>query len=188
MSLRRRTPPLDPDDLLLWERATADVAPLHRHRALRPPDPPRPKPEPAPARRTVAPPAPPPKPPRAPSASGPLEKHLRRRIDRGSEPIAARLDLHGMRQDEAHRALSAFVLAAHRRGDRVVLVITGKGAPGGSAASAGERGVLRRAVPAWLRLPPCVDLVAGVEPAHRNHGGSGALYVQLRRPRGEALL
>ncbi|MFL5135469.1 MAG: Smr/MutS family protein, partial [Microvirga sp.] len=47
-----------------------------------------------------------------------------------------------------------------------------------------ERGVLRRMVPHWLRLPDLRSLVIGFEEASPQHGGSGALYVRLRRRRG----
>ena len=64
-------------------------------------------------------------------------------------------------------------------GARYVLVITGKG-----GASAGERGVLKRQVPMWLRLPEFRLHVLAVEDAHVSHGGEGALYVRVRRARG----
>ena len=57
---------------------------------------------------------------------------------------------------------------------------------GASAAAGGlfeERGVLRRAVPHWLRLPDLRTLVVGFEEAVAHHGGGGALYVRLRRRR-----
>jgi DNA-nicking Smr family endonuclease len=63
----------------------------------------------------------------------------------------------------------------------VVLVITGKGARGGDAQS--ERGVLKRMVPLWLRLPEFRAFVIGFESAAIGHGGEGALYVTLRKGR-----
>ena len=48
-----------------------------------------------------------------------------------------------------------------------------------------ERGVLRRQVPLWLQLPDLREIVVGFEEAHVGHGGEGALYVRLRRARGE---
>lgn len=114
----------------------------------------------------------------------PLERRLRQRLSRGTHAIDAVIDLHGMRQDEAHAALRGFLASAQARGHTVVLVVTGKGA--GAAAGGGlfeERGVLRRSVPHWLRLPDLRGLVVGFEEAVAHHGGGGALYVRLRRRR-----
>jgi DNA-nicking Smr family endonuclease len=94
--------------------------------------------------------------------------------------IDARLDLHGMTQIRAHRALFGFLQRAHHDGLAFVLVITGKGKMG---AAESERGVLRRQVPQWLALPEFRSLVVGFEEAHIGHGGEGALYVRVRRSR-----
>ena len=64
----------------------------------------------------------------------------------------------------------------------IALVVTGKGALA-PALFGDERGVLRRMVPHWLRLPDLRALVLGFEEAEQRHGGSGALYVRLRRLR-----
>jgi DNA-nicking Smr family endonuclease len=61
------------------------------------------------------------------------------------------------------------------------LVITGKG----SADAYGGRGVLKRQVPMWLRLPEFRGYVVGFEQAGITHGGEGALYVRLRRAKSE---
>ena len=98
-------------------------------------------------------------------------------LARGAVDIDARLDLHGLRQDAAHRALRSFIVGAQSRGARIVLVITGKGRTGEGE----DAGVLRRAVPRWLEAPDLRPLVVGVSVAHRSHGGDGALYVQVRR-------
>lgn len=103
------------------------------------------------------------------------------KLKRGQVKPEARIDLHGMTVEEAHGALIAFVLSRQARGDRLVLVITGKGTEGGPAPV--ERGVLRRQVPQWLSLPPLSGAVLDVTPAHRRHGGDGAIYVYLRRLR-----
>lgn len=107
----------------------------------------------------------------------PVERKTERRLARGAMDIDARLDLHGLRQDAAHRALRGFIVGAQKRGARIVLVITGKGRTG----DGDEAGVLRRAVPRWLEAPDLRPLVVGVSVAHRSHGGDGALYVQIRR-------
>jgi DNA-nicking Smr family endonuclease len=82
-----------------------------------------------------------------------------------------------MTQAEAHGALAAFLGGAQRRGVSVALIITGKG------GTSGERGVLRRQVPLWLRLPEFRMFVVGFENAAAAHGGEGALYVRLRKLR-----
>jgi DNA-nicking Smr family endonuclease len=101
----------------------------------------------------------------------------RRQLARGKAEIGGRIDLHGMTQAEAHDALQRFLRRAQAEGAKFVLVITGKGGPGG------ERGVLRRQVPLWLALPELRTCVLGFDVAHVGHGGEGALYVRLRKAR-----
>lgn len=113
-----------------------------------------------------------------------------RRIRSGRIEIEARLDLHGMRQDEAHWALRSFLGGCQARGLRWVLVITGKGRAAGDHEPAapvhlGEgRGVLRRSVPRWLAEPDLRSLIVSYTTAALHHGGEGALYIQLRARRG----
>jgi DNA-nicking Smr family endonuclease len=118
-------------------------------------------------------------PPAAPPLA-PLGRRERSQLSRGRKDIDARLDLHGMTQTRAHRALFSFLQRASDDGSTFVLVITGKGRTVGPDA---ERGVLRRQVPEWLNLPEFRALVVGFEEAHIGHGGEGALYVRIRRSR-----
>jgi DNA-nicking Smr family endonuclease len=105
------------------------------------------------------------------------------RMNRGKLRPEARIDLHGLTVAEAHPALQGFILDAHRTGRRLVLVITGKGrASDDWAPMPTATGRLRQDVPRWLALPPLGSLVQQVAPAHRRHGGEGALYVYLRAP------
>jgi len=110
----------------------------------------------------------------------PLERPVKRKLQKGTLALEARVDLHGMIQSEAHGFLLQFLLKAHERGLRHVLVITGKG------TSLGSDGALKRAVPLWFSLPEFRPLISSYEPAARNHGGDGALYVRLARTRGRA--
>jgi DNA-nicking Smr family endonuclease len=119
----------------------------------------------------------------------PIEPRKARRVARGREQIGARIDLHGMRQVEAHGALRAFLHRAYHDGCRMVLVITGKGREGDVDGHAPfemyqdrDRGVLRRNVPRWLAEPELRMIVVGYTSAHVRHGGEGAFYVQLRNP------
>ena len=131
----------------------------------------------SPATAPVAPPVPPkPRPALPPMA--PLERKLKQKLSRGRSTADAAIDLHGYRQDEALSALRHFLTGAQRDGLKVVLVVTGKGARGSDGASVG---VLKRVVPLWLSLPEFRAFVVGFEEAARPHGGSGALYVRLRR-------
>jgi DNA-nicking Smr family endonuclease len=114
----------------------------------------------------------------------PLERRLKRELARGRSAIDQSIDLHGMTQAQAHQALRGFLLFAQGQGDRLVLVVTGKGAlkaRGGEPFGFDEPGVLRRIVPHWLHAPDLRAVVLGFEEAGRAHGGSGALYVRLRR-------
>ena len=120
----------------------------------------------------------------APAPLAPLERRLRRALARGRVAVDAALDLHGMTQAQAHRALRAFLLAAQARGLRLAVVVTGKGGAKlglDGATRFDEPGVLRRLVPHWLREPHLRGVVLGFEEAGRAHGGAGALYVRLRR-------
>lgn len=102
-----------------------------------------------------------------------IEPNRERRLARGGEALEARIDLHGMDQDQARAALERFLLRAQDEGYRAALVITGKGL--------GGDGVLRRRLPDWLLAHPLRGLVAGVSEARRKHGGKGAVYVALKR-------
>jgi len=190
-SRRRRA--LDSEEVALWDAVTKQVKPLRRRpkadkvekaeltaqaedeavtkevavRAGRPAVVPK---------QTI----PAPRPKNVPPPLAPLGRRERSHLARGRKEIEGRLDLHGMTQARAHRALIGFLSRASEDGLTFVLVITGKGR-GGAAES--ERGVLRRQVPEWLGLPEFRSLVVGFEEASIGHGGAGALYVRLRRAR-----
>lgn len=106
------------------------------------------------------------------------------RMIRGKLAPEARIDLHGMTMAEAHPELIRFILNSWGAGLRLVLVITGKGKQGPDHGPIPMRyGVLKHQVPHWLRLPPLAPCVLQVSEAHLKHGGAGAYYVYLRRPR-----
>lgn len=107
--------------------------------------------------------------------SGGFDRSTETKLKKGRLPIEGRLDLHGMTQDEAWRALSRFIPAAVKQEKRTVLIITGKGRVSESG------GVLRRMVPIWLNETELRRHVIGTTAAQPKDGGSGALYVRLRR-------
>ncbi|MGY3348543.1 DNA-nicking Smr family endonuclease [Bradyrhizobium sp. USDA 4470] len=133
---RRRV--LTEEDRELWELVARQVKPLRKHRATKLHAAPRAEPSPvSPAakpalspRLSAAPPALRPSKPAMPPLA-PLGKRERTKLSRGRSEIEARLDLHGMTQMRAHRALTGFLHRAHHDGLTFVLVITGKGRSGG---------------------------------------------------------
>ncbi len=106
-----------------------------------------------------------------------LDRRNAERLKRGKMDIGATLDLHGMTQAQAHGALNRFIERSAAGGLRCVLVITGKGI----AKESG--GVLRNQVPNWLNEPGNRERIIAFNYAQQGHGGTGALYVLLKRRR-----
>lgn len=96
------------------------------------------------------------------------------RLRRGEMPPEVRLDLHGLLATEARSAVRDALLAAHRGGSRVLLVIHGRGlhSPAGP--------VLKSALPGWLAEPPVGSWVLAFVSAPPDLGGPGATLVLLR--------
>ena len=189
--MAKRDPKRQLADWHLWAEVARTVSPLH---------PKRPRLLMSMAEGPLpVPPAAPPKPRRIPHLPMPsyqpdgkpgptprgqvIEPKMRRRLGRGQIEIDGTIDLHGMRQAEAHAALTRFIHARAARGDRTLLVITGKGLKkvDGDAAIIVERGVLRSMLPVWLGQPDLAPLVSGWDVSAQGHGGEGAYYVRLRR-------
>jgi DNA-nicking Smr family endonuclease len=163
------------EELALWRRAMGVTVPAPEQTAPAPPAAPPALPGAKPERRTT--------PNQARRASAALDPHRpvgldRRtwlRLKRGQVSIEQTLDLHGRTQDEAHGALARFLAAAQAADCRCVLVVTGKGLESG--------GTLRHMVPRWLNEGANRERIVAFCPAQARHGGTGALYVLLRRRR-----
>lgn len=113
-----------------------------------------------------------------------FDRKAARKLRHGHIEIEARIDLHGLRQHEAHSTLRHFLTSCAGRGLRWVLVITGKGGPAlrdEDGFGRSERGVLRKNVPMWLAAPELRAIVVSFTTASVAHGGEGALYIQLRK-------
>jgi len=180
----KRSRRLAADDLRLWRHVTRDVTRLRGAEMPAPDEPaapalvtadPPPRTAPAAARRAT------PLPTLEPGTIADVDRATGERLRRGALVIDGRLDLHGLTQDEAHQALDRFLAGSAARGRRCVLVITGKGL--GDGPDGARRGVLRQAVPRWLNETPNRARIIAVMPAQPKHGGSGALYVLLKRKR-----
>lgn len=192
MAKPRKPPPTKPpksqapDDLELWRAVTEQVTPLpgkavSGQTELADGDSRKQKQKSSPgAKRAIA-----PSPPRMPEKKysileagvfAGLDKRTAQRLKRGQLAIEARLDLHRLTQDEAHRALIHFIGEAAAQGKRTALVITGKG-----LRASGEVGVLRTMVPRWLNQSPLRPKIVAFCEAAPKDGGSGALYLRLRK-------
>ena len=170
-----RTPPHPHSDRALWQTAVRDVAPLRARRTSIPATPNTlPDSVPRAAGQHSASPS---YPPLAFDRFAGIDRANSERLKRGLRKIEARLDLHGMTQTEAHRALAAFIGRSRDAGRRCVLVITGRG------LGHDGPGILKSAVPRWLQEPELRQHVLAMAPAQSRHGGAGATYLLLRRVR-----
>jgi DNA-nicking Smr family endonuclease len=102
-----------------------------------------------------------------------IDRNTSERFRKGDYPIDGTIDLHGMTHDKAEAALSRFIASHYGRGNRCLLVITGKGV------------VLREALPRWLAESDLRSVILAFDTAKQKDGGSGAYYILLKRKRGK---
>jgi len=207
MARKRGQRGLDATEHKLWQKVTDGISPLANRPAPRTPDltPPAPKKGAAARPGKVggaarvstqpAPLVPARKPAKLPDSHDPgtLDGGLQRKLRRGRIEPDAKIDLHGLSQDQAHGRLRRDLPRHRSNGARCLLVVTGKGSAsslvrhtlhGDRISETPERrGVLRDALPRWLSEAEFRPHVAAVRPAHPRHGGGGAFYVWLRRHR-----
>ena len=194
--MRRSPRGLSAEETALWRKVAETVTPLHPP-ARRPPAPSAAAAmavaEPAPVERKVKgrvpPPLPAASPPAAPArplhtAGQGLDASWDRKLARGIVSPDVSIDLHGLNLDMAHGRLLSSLSQALAIGARVVLLVTGKPRPHGDHDLRGERrGAIRAKLLDWLAASPYADRIAAVRPAQPRHGGAGAVYIVLRRPR-----
>jgi len=106
-----------------------------------------------------------------------VQKSLLKQIRNSKLPIEDSLDLHGHTREEARRLLQSFIHQSQQQQYRLVCVVHGKG-----YHSEDNRPVLKQMVSQWLQQ---LDEVLAFTRADPAHGGSGAVFVLLRRPREE---
>jgi DNA-nicking Smr family endonuclease len=171
---------LGPDEAALWARVLASVQPLPGR--SRPPVPaaaaPVPLPKPVPSSTLPKASKPKPSAPVGVTLDGGWDK----RLSRGLVAPESSIDLHGHNLSSAHRMLDTGLERAIARGDRVLLLVTGK-PPRPEAERPYARGAIRAAVGDWIAASRHADRIAAVRPAHPRHGGAGALYIVIRRAR-----
>ena len=189
---RRRS--LSREEAALWAAVAKTVRPIERGEVLMAPSPegegdlaaPRHK-KPLPVRGVVGVgPVPKPKPAPRPTASfttNTLDASWDKKLAKAVLSPDFTLDLHGHSLSAAHTRLGQGLAQAALMDARLVLVITGRPRPAEAADRGERRGAIRAKVLDWLALGPHASRIAAVRPAHRRHGGAGALYVVLRRAR-----
>jgi DNA-nicking Smr family endonuclease len=112
-----------------------------------------------------------------------LDSTWDRKLARGTLAPDFTLDLHGHTLASAHRRLDDGLMQAKALGARVVLLVTGKPRPAEAADRGEQRGAIRAKVLDWLAAGPHGSSIAAIRKAHRRHGGEGALYLVLKKPR-----
>ncbi len=180
MSRSRRD--LSSEDMKIWRYVTRGVHPLReivRHPAEdqnSDEPPPRARKSPLPIPEAPAPVIPRPLAPLALGSTADMDRRTAQRFKGGEMAVDGRIDLHGLTLDQAHSALTAFLRGAYARGARCVVVVTGKG-------KGDSIGKIRKETPYWLNQAPLRSMILAVTEARPGQGGSGALYVLLKRKR-----
>ena len=103
-------------------------------------------------------------------------KKIMRRLKRGQLPVQDHIDLHGLTQKEAETEVKNFLIRCHGRGFRCVLIIHGRG-----LNSPDSFPVLKERLPVWLNRGPARKIVLAFATARPYDGGTGAIYVLLRK-------
>ncbi len=98
------------------------------------------------------------------------------RLRAGTFSPEAHLDLHGCNMEQAYAGLVPFLRNSYLQSRRCVLLIPGRG-----KNSPDQFGVLRERIQAWLTRDPFKRVVLAFCSAQPKHGGTGALYVLLRK-------
>ena len=121
----------------------------------------------------------------APDFSGGIDKNTLRKFKREEFAIEATLDLHGKTEAVAFAAVDDFVARSYTAGKRCIVIITGKclNVHTDDYDVLASRGVLKKLVPEWLNLPHLKAMILSYKHPSARLGGSGALYILLRRQR-----
>lgn len=105
--------------------------------------------------------------------------NLMKRLRQGRFPIQNHIDLHGLTKQEAEAKIREFIIKSHSLGLRCVLLIHGRG-----LNSENHIPVLKERIPVWLNRGPVKKIVLAFSTARPYDGGTGAIYVLLRRRTG----
>ena len=110
-----------------------------------------------------------------------MDGQFAKRVKRCEYKIEATLDLHGKTENIAYEAVLNFIKQSYLQGCRWVLIITGKGVPQSEEDIFSSRGKLKERTPIWLNSEELRPLILGFIHPLEHLGGSGALYIILRK-------
>ena len=108
-----------------------------------------------------------------------FSQNLMKKLIKGEFPIQDYVDLHGLIKEEAESRIRAFLLQSYRLGLRCVLVVHGRG-----LNSENHIPVLKERLPIWLSRGPVRKVVLAFSTARPYDGGTGAIYVLLKKRKG----
>ncbi len=112
-----------------------------------------------------------------------IDKNTLRRFKKEEFGVEATLDLHGLTIDAAHSAVQNFIISSYNKNKRAVLIVTGKGLCHEDQDAFAPHGVLKQSVPLWLQSEALAPMILTYIHPSLKLGGSGALYILLRRNR-----
>jgi DNA-nicking Smr family endonuclease len=113
------------------------------------------------------------------SISG-MDRNTMKRLKRGMIPVQDHIDLHGLTQKDAEIRVRDFLMKSQTRGLQCVLIVHGRG-----LNSPDSIPVLKERLPVWLNSGPARKIVKAFSSARPYDGGTGAIYVLLRRSKAE---
>ncbi|MDH5766893.1 MAG: Smr/MutS family endonuclease [Gammaproteobacteria bacterium] len=106
-----------------------------------------------------------------------IQTSLIKQIRNGKVPVEDKIDLHGRTRDQARKTLLSFIKIAQQQNHKLVCIVHGKG-----YNSEDGRPVLKALVNKWLQNIPEVLAFVTAQP---RDGGTGAVYVLIKRPERE---
>jgi DNA-nicking Smr family endonuclease len=109
------------------------------------------------------------------SISG-VDRNTMKRLKRGLIPIQDHIDLHGLTQKDAEVRVREFLVKSQGRGLQCVLIVHGRG-----LNSPDSIPVLKERLPVWLNKGQARKIVKAFASARPYDGGTGAIYVLLRK-------
>ena len=110
-----------------------------------------------------------------------FDRKLMQRLKDGLFPVQDYVDLHGLKKQEAESVIKDFLLQSYRIGLRCVLVVHGRG-----LNSENHIPVLKKRLPIWLSRGPVKKIILAFSTAKPYDGGTGAIYILLKRVKGRA--